>query len=122
MPGDRRTTASPHTDNRFPVQLRGCAVDPETRCAHWDEPIDVIALRFGCCETYYPCFECHEATTGHEAVPWPRSRFDEAAVFCGACGETITVEQYLAGGNSCTYCDASFNPGCRKHRERYFEL
>jgi len=83
---DRRTTTAPATDDRFAVPLRGVAVDPERCCAHWDDPVDVVALRFGCCEAYYPCDACHDAATDHEAEPWPRDRFDEPAVLCGVCG------------------------------------
>ncbi|PAU83158.1 hypothetical protein CK500_10140 [Halorubrum salipaludis] len=163
---DRRTTTAPATDDRFAVPLRGVAVDPETRCAHWDSAVDVVALRFGCCETYYPCDACHDAATDHEAEPWPRDRFDEPAVLCGACGATLTAREYLdrdseaqrasgsrtvsgdsegrspsssrtqsddseprsASGSraspdddACPRCDAAFNPGCRAHRDRYFE-
>jgi uncharacterized CHY-type Zn-finger protein len=118
---DRRTTTAPATDDRFAVPLRGVAVDPETRCAHWDDPVDVVALRFGCCETYYPCDACHDAAADHEAVPWPRERFDEPAVLCGACGATLAAREYLDGDDACPACGAAFNPGCRKHRDRYFE-
>jgi uncharacterized CHY-type Zn-finger protein len=140
---DRRTTTAPATDDRFAVPLRGVAVDPETRCAHWDSAVDVIALRFGCCEAYYPCDACHDAATDHAAEPWPRDRFDESAVLCGACGATLTARAYLDGdgetqrasgegqrpsGNraapdddACPRCGADFNPGCRRHRDRYFE-
>ncbi|OTE98507.1 CHY zinc finger protein [Halorubrum sp. SD612] len=121
-PADRETTTEPDTDPRFEVPLRGVAVDPETRCAHWDDPVDVVALRFGCCETYYPCDACHDAAADHEAVPWPRGRFGEPAVLCGACRTTLTAREYLAADdNACPACGAAFNPGCRKHRDRYFE-
>jgi uncharacterized CHY-type Zn-finger protein len=134
-PTERRTTTAPATDDRFAVPLRGVAVDPETRCAHWDDPVDVIALRFGCCETYYPCDACHDATADHEAEPWPRDRFDEPAVLCGVCGVTLSAREYLddnsearsasssrtQSDDACPRCDADFNPGCRKHRDRYFE-
>ncbi|VTT85929.1 hypothetical protein DM2_1967 [Halorubrum sp. DM2] len=119
---DRETTTAPDTDPRFAVPLRGVAVDPETRCAHWDDPVDVIALRFGCCEAYYPCDACHDAAADHEAVPWPRERFDEPAVLCGVCRTTLTAREYLdSGDDACPACGAAFNPGCRKHRDRYFE-
>jgi len=148
---DRHTTTAPATDDRFAVPLRGVGVDPETRCAHWDSAVDVIALRFGCCETYYPCDACHDAATDHAAEPWPRARFDEPAVLCGACGATLSAREYLDGdsetqraassratpgdsegrtpsGNratpgddACPRCGAAFNPGCRRHRDRYFE-
>ena len=119
---DRETTTAPETDARFAVPLRGVRVDPETRCAHWDHPVDVVALRFGCCETYYPCDGCHDAATDHEAVPWPRERFDEPAVLCGACRTTLTAREYLNSDDACPACGTAFNPGCRKHRDRYFEV
>ena len=49
-PPDRETTTVPATDPRFDVPLCGVAVDPETLCVHWDGPVDVVALRFGCCD------------------------------------------------------------------------
>ena len=134
---DRRTTTRPATDDRFSVPLRGVAVGPETRCVHWDDPVDVVAIRFGCCETYYPCDACHDAATDHEAEPWPRARFDEPAVLCGVCGATLSAREYLAGDSealraagsrtqsdddSCPECGAAFNPGCRAHWDRYFEV
>ncbi|GAB6879956.1 CHY zinc finger protein [Halorubrum gandharaense] len=118
---DRRTTRAPALDDRFPVLLRGIAVDPETRCSHWDDPVDVVALRFGCCETFYPCDACHRESTDHPAEPWPRGRFDEPAVLCGVCRETLTAREYLDGDDACPHCGAPFNPGCRAHRDRYFE-
>ena len=123
QPANRETTTAPDTDPRVEAPLRGIDVDPETRCAHWDDPVDVVALRFGCCETYYPCDACHDAATDHEAVPWPRDRFDEPAVLCGACGTTLTAREYLAADDdACPACGAAFNPGCRTHRDRYFEV
>ena len=133
---DRRTTTAPATDDRFAVPIRGVAVDPETRCAHWDSAVDVVALRFDCCEAYYPCDACHDAATDHEAAPWPRDRFDEPAVLCGSCGATLSAREYLDGDgaalrasgsrvkpddDACPRCGAEFNPGCRAHRDRYFE-
>jgi len=134
---DRETTTAPDTDSRFAVPLRGVAVDSETRCAHWDDAVDVVAFRFACCGTYYPCSACHDAATDHEAVPWPRGRFAEPAVLCGACRASLSARQYLDdtaeseprsasgdranSGDACPECGAAFNPGCRAHRDRYFE-
>ena len=121
MDTSRETTRAPARDGRFSVPLRGIDVDEETRCAHWDGPVDVVAMRFACCETYYPCFSCHEAATDHEAVPWPVARFDEPAVLCGVCREPITAASYLSAADCCPNCGAGFNPGCREHRHLYFE-
>ena len=117
----RRTTAPPDLDPRFGVPLRGVAVDGQTRCAHYDEAWDVVALRAGCCGVYHPCHRCHAETAGHPAQPWPRARFDEPAVLCGACGATMTARAYLDAGDACPACGAAFNPGCAAHHDLYFE-
>ena len=59
----------PTTVKATPVH--GIDVDPQTRCAHYDGPTDIIALRFHCCDRWYPCFECHQECEAHEAIPWP---------------------------------------------------
>ena len=115
-----QTTHAPATDDRFVVSLRGVGVDDETRCRHWHEEVDVIALRFACCETYYPCAACHAATTDHDPERWPRERFDDPAVLCGVCRTALTAECYLGSGDVCPDCEAPFNPGCRDHRHLYF--
>lgn len=103
------------------TEVSGVAVDAEARCAHYDSERDVVALRFGCCDSYYACYRCHEATATHESAVWPRSRFDEPAVLCGACGETLTPPAYFDADHECPRCGADFNPGCVAHRDRYFE-
>lgn len=101
--------------------VRGVDVDPDTRCAHYRTERDVVAFRFDCCDAYFPCFRCHEAVADHEAVPWPRGRFDEPSVLCGVCGSELTVPEYLEADYRCPSCDAAFNPGCSTHADRYFE-
>ena len=100
----------------------GVDVDAETRCAHYHTDRDVIAIRFPCCETFYPCFRCHEACVDHDAERWPRDWFDEPAVLCGVCGFELTVRGYLDGDYQCPDCGAAFNPGCRRHADRYFAV
>ncbi|SDJ62369.1 CHY zinc finger protein [Natronorubrum texcoconense] len=101
--------------------VHGVDVDSETRCSHYHTDRDVVAFRFDCCEEYYPCYRCHEETADHEAVPWPRERFDERSVLCGVCETELTVPEYLGADHHCPSCDAPFNPGCRAHADRYFE-
>jgi len=100
----------------------GLAVDDQTRCAHYHTDRDVIAIRFPCCETYYPCFECHAACVDHDAVQWPRNRVDEPAILCGVCGTELTVQRYLDCEHQCPDCGTAFNPGCRRHADRYFAV
>lgn len=101
--------------------VHGVDVGPETRCTHYHTDRDVVAFRFACCGRYYPCYRCHEAVANHDAVPWPRTRFDEPSVLCGVCETELTVPEYLEAGYACPSCDASFNPGCAAHADRYFE-
>jgi len=100
--------------------VRGVDIGAETRCAHYASERDVVALRFGCCEMYYPCFECHDAVANHEAEPWPAERSDEPAALCGGCGTELTPAAYMAV-DGCPDCDAPFNPGCADHYHLYFE-
>lgn len=119
---DSITTQAPATDDRFSVPLRGLRVDSKTRCEHYDGPRDVIALRFPCCEVYYPCFKCHRATTNHKSARWPRERRHEPAVLCGVCGNTMTATAYLRTQHTCPHCRADFNPSCAAHHDRYFSF
>lgn len=99
----------------------GLEVDSETRCEHYHTERDVVAFRFDCCDRYYPCFRCHAAVADHEAVVWPRDRFDEPSVLCGACGTAMTAPAYLDSDSRCPNCRTAFNPGCKDHLEHYLE-
>ncbi|ADB61255.1 zinc finger CHY domain protein [Haloterrigena turkmenica DSM 5511] len=101
--------------------VRGVDVDSETRCAHYQTERDVVAFKFACCECYYPCYRCHAETADHDAVPWPRDRFDEPSVLCGVCETELAVPEYLEADYRCPSCGAAFNPGCSTHADRYFE-
>ena len=104
------------------VDVVGLDVDPETRCGHYPGPTDVIAIKFKCCDTWYPCIDCHRAFAGHEEVVWPVDEHDEKAVLCGVCGTLLAVREYLDNGSICAGCGARFNPGCGLHHHLYFEL
>jgi uncharacterized CHY-type Zn-finger protein len=104
------------------VEVKGVGVDPQTRCAHYHSERDIIAIKFACCQTYYPCHLCHDACADHPAVPWPRSRRSEKAVLCGTCGTELTIEEYLTCGSLCPKCGSFFNPGCQRHYHLYFEV
>lgn len=103
------------------VTVRGVDVDSETRCAHHDGPRDVVAIRFRCCETFYPCFRCHEVTADHPVERWPRDAFDRRAVRCGACGHRLRIADYRTT-DRCPECAVEFNPGCSAHADRYFAI
>jgi len=117
-----RTRWAPRTDDRFDVPLRGVDVGPETRCAHYRGPQDVIAVRFPCCNAFYPCHACHEALTDHAAERWAPDQFDTPGVLCGQCRAVLSIEQYLNANSTCPSCGTAFNPGCARHHNRYFEV
>ena len=100
--------------------VRGVEVGPESRCTHYDTERDVVALRFACCDAFYPCFQCHEAVTDHEAE---RLSVDssESAVLCGVCGAELTPKEFVQDDHECPECGAAFNPGCADHYDLYFE-
>lgn len=102
------------------IDVRGREVGPETRCAHYDTERDVIALRFPCCDDYFPCHECHDAVTSHDSEVWPPDSADAEAILCGCCGARLTIRTYLNCENRCPTCAAAFNPGCRNHAHYYF--
>lgn len=109
-------------DPRFTVAVRGVDLDAETRCAHYRTDRDVVAMRFACCDTYYPCHACHDALADHDPARWPAERFDEPAVLCGVCRTALTATTYLDAPTACPACDAAFNPGCVDHHDRYFAV
>lgn len=114
---------SPAPDSGPPgsPEIQGVEVDGQGRCAHWHGPRDVVAIRLACCDAFYACHDCHEACADHPPRRWPRERFHEEAVLCGACGQRLSVERYLKMPG-CPGCGHPFNPRCVLHHPRYFEV
>jgi uncharacterized CHY-type Zn-finger protein len=114
-----------HKSNHINIRgtkVCGIGVDGETRCVHYHSPIDIIASRFPCCDTYYPCFECHNEVADHLPTRWHKDQVDEKAILCGACGHQLTIHEYVTGNSACPVCSAKFNPGCQNHYHLYFDL
>jgi uncharacterized CHY-type Zn-finger protein len=103
------------------VAVSGVGVGPETRCSHYATDRDVVAIKFRCCGTYYPCHRCHGAVADHPPERWPAEDFDALAVLCGACGTELSVATYLDCESTCPDCGTAFNPGCYDHRHYYFD-
>lgn len=104
------------------VQVKGKLVDDQTRCVHYKSQLDIIAIKFKCCDTYYPCFTCHLESTDHEAQAWPSNELAIKAILCGVCKTEITIESYLESDNHCPNCNAPFNPKCKLHYHLYFDV
>jgi uncharacterized CHY-type Zn-finger protein len=103
------------------VPVHGIEVDSHTGCAHYRSALDIVAIKFACCQSYYSCFYCHEAQAGHSARLWSHSQFDQKAVLCGACGAELAIRQYLECRTICPMCQSAFNPRCESHYHLYFE-
>lgn len=101
-------------------EVRGIDVDEKTRCEHYSSDNDIIAIKFPCCQVYYPCFHCHDELADHDRERISRDRWDEPGVLCGNCGHELTVREYLSS-DSCVNCKAHFNPHCADHYHLYFE-
>lgn len=103
------------------IPVRGIEIDARTGCTHYRSELDIIAIKFDCCLTYYSCVHCHELEAGHPARIWPQAEFDEKAVLWGGCGTELTIGQYLNCQAVCTVCRTRFNPRCALHHHFYFE-
>jgi uncharacterized CHY-type Zn-finger protein len=102
--------------------IKGKPIDDNTRCVHYHSPLDIIAIKFKCCNDYYPCHQCHEETAGHPAEKWSKDEQDIKAVLCGICRHELTIKEYLASGNKCPGCSSLFNPKCSLHYDLYFKF
>ncbi|NEU10370.1 hypothetical protein GZH53_18745 [Flavihumibacter sp. R14] len=105
---------------RSPIIVKGNQIDDQTRCIHYHSALDIIAIKFKCCRTYYPCYDCHQAEADHRPERWSKEEWDTKAILCGACKTELTIRQYLDCNYTCPSCKAHFNPGCRNHDHLYF--
>ncbi len=108
-------------DKNDKIVVKGKIVDDHTRCVHYHSPLDVIAIKFNCCNQYYPCYYCHLEEANHPATIWEKTAFSTRAIFCGICQNELTIEAYKACGYHCPFCNTPFNPRCVNHDHFYFE-
>ena len=92
-----------------------------TRCVHYHSLLDIIAIKFKCCNTYYSCYYCHQELADHTPERWRREEFDELAIVCGVCKAEMTINTYKNCNYQCPSCESAFNPKCGNHDKLYFE-
>ncbi|MBM7680764.1 putative CHY-type Zn-finger protein [Pullulanibacillus pueri] len=102
-------------------KVYGALVDAETRCRHYASERDIIAIKFKCCQKYYPCYHCHNEAEDHPIEVWEKESFAEKAILCGVCKYEHTIHEYL-DTQHCLNCGSSFNPGCALHYPIYFKI
>lgn len=103
------------------MHVYGSVIDNETRCTHYHTEKDIIAIKFACCNRYYPCYKCHQEATNHAMKRWPKERFDTYAILCGVCHTEIAIENYM-NSSQCPICHVRFNDRCELHYPIYFEM
>lgn len=104
------------------VHVYGATVDNETRCTHYHTDLDIIAIKFKCCDKYYPCIHCHNEAETHPAEQWSADTFTSTkAVLCGVCRYEMTIQTYMQATH-CPQCQSQFNSRCRLHYPYYFEV
>ncbi|WP_181349298.1 CHY zinc finger protein [Thalassobacillus sp. CUG 92003] len=104
------------------INVYGRTIDRETRCTHYHTQEDIIAIKFYCCQTYFPCHLCHKEAQDHEIQVWPKEQFDEKAILCGVCRHESSILDYLHSDSVCPHCLSVFNEGCQRHYHLYFEM
>ncbi|HEY8689401.1 MAG TPA: CHY zinc finger protein [Chitinophagaceae bacterium] len=104
------------------IVIKGKPIDEQTRCVHYHSPLDIIAIKFKCCNDYYPCYYCHEEQTNHHVEVWKKDEQNTKAILCGICKSEMTIRQYLNCNDQCLFCGSKFNPNCSNHYHFYFEI
>ena len=102
--------------------VKGNLIDDQTRCIHWHSPLDIIAIKFKCCNTYYACYDCHHEKADHISEVWTKEERNEKAILCGVCKSELSIKEYFVSENICPHCKSAFNPNCSRHYHLYFEI
>lgn len=103
------------------TKVNGIDVDARTRCAHYNSRLDIIAIKFKCCNQWFPCFKCHTECAAHPPIIWSVNEYETRAVLCGECGYKLSIAEYLGCSSACPNCHRPFNPNCALHYHLYFE-
>lgn len=104
------------------IPIKGKVIDDQTRCIHYHSPLDIIAIKFKCCNVYYSCYYCHKEEEDHTPGKWNKDEYITKAVLCGICKHEMTIQAYLDSNNECPFCNSKFNPKCADHYHFYFQI
>ncbi|MGP4060712.1 CHY zinc finger protein [Halobacillus sp. H74] len=103
------------------LHVKGTAVDPQTRCAHYNTEVDIIAIKFHCCQEYYACYYCHQDHADHPPTKWPQEKWNQQGILCGNCQHELTIQEYMEV-RGCPKCHHTFNERCSLHHPLYFNI
>ena len=104
------------------MYIHGKLTDSSSRCTHYNSPLDIIAIKFKCCNTYYACIHCHEELSSHQPQVWTKNEWENKAILCGNCKHELTINEYFDYNYTCPSCSSQFNPKCSNHNHFYFEV
>ncbi|SFF86675.1 Uncharacterized protein, contains Zn-finger domain of CHY type [Halobacillus alkaliphilus] len=102
------------------IKVKGTGVDEHTRCAHYHSNVDIVAVKFYCCQEYYGCYYCHKEKANHSERKWPKEQWEEKAILCGNCWTEFSIQTYMKV-TQCPACAHPFNEKCSYHYPLYFE-
>jgi uncharacterized CHY-type Zn-finger protein len=105
----------------FGHEIFGAGLNASAGCAHYHSELDIVAIKFACCEHYYACCICHQELAAHPIKRWPVDAFHTKAILCRRCGVEHTIEEYLHSKMRCMNCSSPFNPNCKLHWNIYFD-
>ncbi len=91
------------------AKVYGSFIDKDTRCKHYYSPSDIMAIKFKCCNKYYPCYKCHNEHKSHPIQRWAEDEFDEKAIMCQY---EMSIYDYMMF-ERCPPCGAQFNSRCK---------
>ncbi len=97
-------------------------VATNSRCSHYNSELDIVAIKFKCCNQYFGCIHCHNENVDHKTEQWKINEQDEKAILCGNCKTEMSINTYLNCNNKCPNCKSNFNPKCCNHYHFYFEM
>ena len=104
-----------------PIIIHGTDVNERTQCVHYHSERDIVAIQHKCCGEFYACIQCHNEVVSHQAEVWSKAEFQNQAIYCGNCHQTLGIDSYLGCNSTCPHCQAAFNPGCANHYHLYLE-
>ena len=72
--------------------IHGSVIDKETRCTHYHS-FRCYAIKFKCCDKYYPCYKCHDEHESHSIQRWTEKEFDKSYYVCA--NHEMSIHDYM---------------------------
>src|SRR5690625_3367938 len=104
------------------LEVKGKLLDSQTRCQHYHKEVDIVAIKFKCCHTYYSCYQCHHEIADHPVITWNEDEYNDMTIPCGNCCGELTKNEYINHPSPCPRCEARFNSNFTNHIHLYFEM